>query len=69
VTISRRKLEIVRWVLAALVVALFVVNWVYEPQGGTALALFFALMLFGFPAAMLSLLLHPPKFFKHSERR
>ena len=39
-----------------------------EPSGGWALLLFFAFLVTGIPAAMLSLHLHPPRFFKFLER-
>ena len=61
---TRLQLEGIRWTLAGLSFACIVAGWVLKPQGGTALTLFFLLLLFGIPAAMLTLHLHPPKFLK-----
>ena len=65
---SRCQLELIRWSLALTAFAAIVGGWVFEPKGGWALLLFFFVVLTGIPAAMLSLHLHPPKFFRHLER-
>ena len=64
---TRHRLELVRWTLAVLSFAAVVGMW-REPSGGWALLLFFAFLVTGIPAAMLSLHLHPPRFFKFLER-
>ena len=68
-SVSRKKLKIARWALIALTIGLVLVNWVFEPKGDAALLWFFLIALTMIPAAMLSLHLHPPKLFKHLERR
>ena len=49
-------------------IALVVANWVLKPTGGWGVLWFFSLLLVGIPGVMLSLHLHPPRFFKHLER-
>ena len=68
-SISRKKLQMARWTLIALTFGMVLVNWIYDPRGNAALLLFLLIALTMIPAAMLSLHLHPPKFFKHLERR
>ncbi|MCH8615381.1 hypothetical protein LZ016_04600 [Sphingomonas sp. SM33] len=46
----------------------FIANLVFEPKGGWALSLFAFMTLTLLPASMLSLHLHPPKFFRFLER-
>ena len=64
----RRRLELIRWALILLMIAAVVGMWA-EPKGGWALLLFFAFTVTGIPAAMLSLHLHPPKWFTELEER
>lgn len=68
VNMSRLQLEGIRWTLAGISLACIVAGWVLKPQGGVALGLFFVFLLFGVPAAMLTLHLRPPKFLKDPDR-
>jgi hypothetical protein len=63
VTRSRLKLEIALWVLGFLSLGSLALAWDSHP----GFSLFFFLLT-GIPAAMLTLHLHPPKFFKYLER-
>ena len=65
---SKLQLEAIRWTFAALSASCIVAAWVFEPRGGMALALFFLFLVFGAPAAMLTLHLHPPKWLRYLER-
>jgi uncharacterized membrane protein YccC len=40
----------------------------FQPAGGLGVLLFFGGLLLGLPGAMLTLHLHPPKWFKYLER-
>ena len=69
-TWSRRKLEVARWVSAALAIGSVLVT-LEMPQlrsGWPGGLLFVFFILTGFPAAMLTLHLHPPKWLKYLER-
>ena len=68
-SVSRQRLEIIRWTLGLLSMAIIVCSWVWEIRGGWAVLWMGLFILTGFPAAMLTLHLHPPKFFKYLERR
>ena len=68
-SVSRSRLELIRWVLISLTFAVVVASWVWDIRDGWAVLWVGLFILMGFPAAMLSLHLHPPKFFKHLERR
>lgn len=65
---NRRTLEVLRWSLTLLAVAAVVGIWV-QPHGSWAGLMFLALVLAGFPAAMLSMHLQPPKWFRALEDR
>jgi len=40
----------------------------WRPEGGWAVLAFFGFVIFGFPAAMLTLHLHPPKWLERLDR-
>ena len=65
---TRFRLELISWTLFFLSMAVMVAIWALEPTGGWALLLFFSFIVTGVPGAMLSLHLHPPKFFRNLER-
>jgi di/tricarboxylate transporter len=68
---SKRQLEAVRWASFALCVFCWVVIPQWQPayaKGGWGVLLFFGGFLLGLPGAMLTLHLHPPKWFRHLER-
>jgi len=62
--VSRRKLELIRWALAAGAFACPLVLLLRPgySEGGWGALLFFLFVILGIPAAMLSLHLHPPKW-------
>ena len=68
-SISKAKLEVIRWSLAAIAFGCVVLTWYVEVRGGWGVLLGAVFIIAGFPAAMLTLHLHPPKFFKYLERR
>ena len=66
---TRRHLVIVQWSLVALTLGVFILDGLVEPKGGLALALFFVFGAAIISAAMLSMHLHPPKWFTQLEER
>ena len=61
---SDRRLELIRWTSAFACLGI-VVAQMWNPElreGGLGAMLFFGFLLFGFPAAMITLHLHPPKW-------
>jgi hypothetical protein len=68
---SRRQLELIRWTSAALCLLCWVVVPWSQPayaKGGWGVLFLFGGFLLGLPGAMLTLHLHPPKWFSHFER-
>jgi len=67
---SRGRLELIRWVSAAVAAAIFPVPIIlgWRPEGGWGVLAFFGFILFGAPVAMLTLHLHPPKWLGDWER-
>jgi hypothetical protein len=70
--VTRRRLELIRWACAGVCLAIVVARLWYPSlplwTGGFGVLLFFAFVVVGFPAAMLTLHLHPPKWFRYLER-
>ncbi len=63
---SKFKLELIRWASAA---ACFACWWAMtQIKTDWAVLLFFGGFILGLPGAMLTLHLHPPKWFKYLER-
>jgi hypothetical protein len=69
VSLSRRKLEVIRWTSAVLCLAAAIALIELQPKGRFAAGWIFVLFLIGLPGAMLTLHLNPPKWFKYLERR
>ena len=65
---TNRQLEAIRWTSAAACFATWGALVPFQPKGGLGLLLFFCGFLLGLPGAMLTLHLHPPKWFKYLER-
>ena len=67
-SVSKRRLEIIRWTSAALCFACWGAAVQLQPKGGMGMLLLFGGFLLGLPGAMLTLHLHPPKWFRNLER-
>ena len=65
---TTRHLEAIRLSSAAACLACWGAAAHFQPKGGLGVLLFFSGFLLGLPSAMLSLHLHPPKWFKYLER-
>ena len=68
---SKRQLEVIRWTSAALCLLCWVVIPWLQPayaKGGRGVLLLFGGFLLGLPGAMLTLHLHPPRWFRYRER-
>ena len=67
---SNRQLEAIRWVCFAASAICLVVPWWWPAlgKGGWGVLLFFAFIIFGAPAAMLSLHLHGEEWFGSFKR-
>jgi hypothetical protein len=61
---SNRQLEMIRWASggASLAIALVLMLNPALRQGGFGVLLFFGFVVLGFPAAMITMHLHPPKW-------
>jgi hypothetical protein len=49
------RLQVIRWTSAALCVLLVVASWIWDIRGGWGVLWFFALLIIGAPAALISL--------------
>ena len=65
---TTRRLEAIRWISAAAFFACWGAALYFQPKGDLGVLLFFGGFLLGLPGAMLTLHLHPPKWFKYLER-
>ena len=64
---TNRQLEVIRWASAAACFAAWGALVYFQPKGGLGVLLFFGGFILGLPGAMLSLHLHPPKWFNYLE--
>jgi len=71
--VSTRRLELIGWLCTGVCLAI-VAGHLWFPslalwKGGWGVLLFFVFMIVGFPAAMISLHLHGPKWFGSRKRK
>ena len=62
-TLSRTRLQVIRWTCAAISFAIFILVWSWNPRGGWAVLCLFGLIVTGAPAAIISLQLNGAKWF------